>query len=111
MKTPEKDLFTDHDFSQLEKTGLKLKSETVSYVKQSVEIDGETFELGDLLDTLEQLNPPCNIILDNCVMEDVFLKYVVLKDPGSQRWMTPARIGPNFHKFEKMVLELTNQKE
>jgi hypothetical protein len=109
MDEPQRDLFTDLEFSKLEKTGLTLKVETTSYVESSIEIDGCKFELCDLWETLEELAPPCNVIIENRKMGNVFLKYGILKDLGNQRWMSSAKIGPNFKKFKQMVFDLMDK--
>ena len=110
MKTPEKDLFTSRAFSFLEKDGLKIKRETISYVQESIEIDGVDFELSDLVNTLERLEPPCNIIITSTKMGQMLLNYGIITDVGSSRWMSGAKIGPNFYKFKKMVFDLVYQK-
>lgn len=97
----QKDLFIDFEFKKLKETGISVETKEVVHVEKYVILDGQKFELDDLLNLLDELAPPCDIQITSKRMGEMLLKYGVVKTVGCG--LSAAHVGPNYKEFYDMI--------
>lgn len=83
----------------------RITEEVRTIVTKFVNVEGEEFELEDLMDTLSEIETDYDTIVTNKRMADHFIKIEVLKYAGSRRNMMGAEKGSCFKDLYEQVKE------
>ncbi|QIG72690.1 hypothetical protein EVB97_132 [Rhizobium phage RHph_Y65] len=100
------DLFTSNKFSELKSTGLSLTKKETVVVHKYVSIGGVSFDVEELLDFFDDIDSNVWTVEKT---GKILIEYGILKDLGSQRWMTGAGKGPNFDEFQSMLRNIADE--